>query len=89
MPTYETRTHIDRDGKLLVYVPPGFADTDVRVIIEPAAPQSANGGPIHTPPPESAREHRRRLLDKVLGTIDDPTLVRPPQGEWANREPLD
>lgn len=32
---------------------------------------------------------RRLRLNKAIGSIDDPTFVRPPQGEYEKREPLD
>jgi hypothetical protein len=90
MRAFETTSHIGPDGKLSVTLPPALHNTDVRVTVEPAARASRNGGSsAHTPPSEATRESRRRILDEVLGTIDDPTFVRPPQGDWPEREPLD
>lgn len=44
------------------------------------------GTPLGTKP---SADERRRLLNKAIGSIDDPTFQRPTQGEFENREPLD
>lgn len=94
MSSYETRTMTDADGRVLIKVPPGLAGQDVRVTVESTTPATVNGTadnpslkaqPIVRP----SRDERRRLLDIAMGAIDDPTLVRPPQGEYEVRESLD
>ena len=44
------------------------------------------GTPLGTKP---SADERQRLLNKAIGSIDDPTFQRPPQGEFEKREPLD
>lgn len=79
MSTYEARARIGPDRKLELLVPPGFADSDVDVVV-----QTRNGtGAALT------REKRSEALRRVAGSIDDPTFERPPQGEFESREFLD
>lgn len=81
MTAFERTFHIGPDGKVHFDVPPELANKDVRITVQP----TTNGAHSNDP----AREHRRQLLDRVLGTIDDPTFVRPPSGAWRDPEQWD
>ena len=39
--------------------------------------------------PKPSSDERRLRLNKAIGSIDDPTFQRPPQGEYEKLEPLD
>lgn len=80
MSVFETRAHVGADRKLVVTMPAGFENADVRVTVE--------NSPVPTSPP-ATREALAAALDRVMGTIDDPTFVRHPQDESEERESLD
>jgi hypothetical protein len=79
MSAFEARTHIGRDRKLELQLPSEFEGSDVSVRVE-----KASNGTVY---PD--RASRSAALRRLAGSIDDPTFVRPPQGEFETREPLD
>lgn len=82
MSAFERTFHIGPDGKVYFDVPPELANKDVRITVEPAS----NGA---TPAARMNAEQWRRFLDSVVGSIDDPTFERQPQGDVVKREPMD
>ncbi|MEX2218930.1 MAG: hypothetical protein WD749_09240 [Phycisphaerales bacterium] len=80
MATFEARSHVDATGKLVLHVPPSFAGSEVRVVVE-----STNGAS----PGRPTRAERSATLRRLSGSITDPTFGRPPQGEFERRGSLD
>ena len=88
------RVHVGEDGTLRISLP-GFAGKDVEYTIDlPTAGKNGTNG-AHVRPGEGlsktglSQEAWQRFVDGLEGTIDDPTFVRPPQGEYETRERLD
>ncbi len=65
-------------GVLRVVVPVGTAEADreMKVTIEPLSPH------------QMTQEEWRQFIYATAGSIDDPTFVRHPQGEYERREEL-
>lgn len=80
MSIFETRAHVGSDRKLVVTVPSGFENSDVRVIVE--SPNGATG-------PKLTREELASALDRMAGSIDDPSYRRHEQGDFEQRTPLE
>jgi hypothetical protein len=77
MTTYEIRAHIGPDGTLIVRVPAEFEDSDVRVLIEKhPGVNGVSPSPAATPLPRTTQE-RADALDRIAGSINDPTFDRP------------
>jgi hypothetical protein len=72
------RSRVDSEGVVHVDVPVGLAEADreVLVTIEAIA---------HSP---MSPEEWRTFIDSTAGSIADPTFVRPPQGDYEEREEL-
>jgi hypothetical protein len=77
----ELTAQVGADGVLTLTVPLGRegANMTVRVVVETV---EAPAGPITEP------EEWRRFVERVAGSITDPTFVRHPQGEYEEREEL-
>lgn len=75
----KTRSRVERDGVVNLHLttplPVGEVDVDVSI-----APVSD---------PDEAEKAWNAWVDEVFGSIDDPTFVRPPQGQFETRESLD
>jgi hypothetical protein len=82
MTTFETKSLVGPDGKLLVTVPSSLANTEVLVTVEPL------NGSGHGTKPLSPAEWRA-FVRSCTAVIADPTFKRQPQGEFERREPLD
>ncbi len=74
MQTITLQVHAGADGVLKLEVPVGIADVDYDVVVV-CTPRAGNSVAPKT-------------LAQLIGTIDDPTFVRHPQGEYEQREPL-
>lgn len=84
MTSFETKSHVGPDGKLLVNLPASMANTDVRVRVEPLNGHSVpEGGKTMT------RAEWRSFIRSSTGVIADPTFRRHPQGEPEQRKALD
>jgi hypothetical protein len=72
------RSKVDADGVLRLIVPvgPEEAEREMQVTIEPLAA---------TP---MTQEEWQQFIHSTAGSIDDPTFVRHPQGEYERRERL-
>ena len=87
MTAYETRSHIGPDGRLVLSVPREFANTDVRVVVEP----ERNGHPAFPPGTRlpdrvlSANEWRDRLLKSAGSLPGLPDVERPGPNDYDNR----
>ncbi|HZY89412.1 MAG TPA: hypothetical protein VFE78_31610 [Gemmataceae bacterium] len=77
-------TQVGADGVLTLRVPLGPADANhlVRVIVETVEGETAPAAP------PAGSEGWLQFLERIGGTITDPTFERPPQGEYEEREPL-
>ena len=78
MSTFRTIGHVGADRKLTVTVPEGFENRDVSITVESSAMA-----------PPRTREELAAALDRVIGSIDDPTFIRHPQGDFEQRDSLD
>lgn len=78
MSTFKTIGHVGADRKLTATVPEGFENRDVSITIE-------SGAAV----PPRTREELAAALDRVIGSIDDPTFIRHPQGDFEQRDSLD
>jgi hypothetical protein len=76
MHTVTLKSRVGPDGVLRLELPVGMRDVDldVVVVVNPATAADAW-------PPE--------FFSQVVGSIDDPTFIRPPQGEPETREPME
>lgn len=76
MQTVTLTARAGSDGVLHLEVPVGMPNTDLEVVVvvHPRAPHPGW-------PPD--------FFDRVFGSIDDPSFVRHPQGEYEEREPLE
>jgi hypothetical protein len=70
MKTVQVRERSGADGVLRLHIPVGAAEAECEVMVV-VHPQ-ALGWPAG-------------YLDRVLGSITDPTFERPPQGNYENR----
>ena len=70
------------DGVVRLAVPVGEAGGEYEVVLTPKEPAP----PIKTP---EGRGWRPGFFENVIGSIDDDTFVRHPQGEFEKREPFD
>jgi hypothetical protein len=79
MTPIELRAKVGPDGVLTLSVPMGIseANTEVRVVVEPAV-QKTSG---------MTQEEWHRFIAETAGSIDDPTFERPEQGEYEQRDP--
>ena len=88
------RIHIGSDETLRISLP-GFAGKDVEYTIDVpgAGKNGANiahlsaGGAVRGN--EMTPDTWKKFVEGLEGAIEDPTFVRPPQGEYEEREPLD
>lgn len=86
--------HIGKDETLRISLP-GFAGKDVEYTIDLpiAGKNGVNGAHSSSGPgqgqPKLTQEAWQKFVDGLEGAIDDPTFVRPPQGEYETRERLD
>jgi hypothetical protein len=78
----------DADGVLRLSIPvgPSAGEFEVAVVLNPRPAAPANPAAAKTPeelgwPPG--------FFENVIGSIDDDTFFRHPQGEFEKREPLD
>lgn len=74
MQTITLQAHAGADGVLTLEVPVGIADIDFDVVV------------VCTP--RVGNSVAPKKLAQLIGTIDDPTFVRHPQGAYEQREPL-
>ena len=74
---YEAR--VGPDGILDVHfeLGPDQANREVTVVIR---------SKIEHPAAQMSQEEWERFIRRTAGSIDDPTFVRPPQGEFERRE---
>jgi hypothetical protein len=86
---YETNSRAGPDRMLHLAVPEELAGMDLRITIEPANNGHGTNGHATNGAANPDPDARRRYLDRVLGTVDDPTFERPPQGPFERRDPLD
>ncbi len=75
--------HVGPDGILMVKVPDQYSNTDVVVRVEHAPKESTIISDI-ADPVERARRWRE-FVERVAGSIDDPTFFRHKQGEYEER----
>jgi hypothetical protein len=77
----ELTAQVGADGVLTLKVPLRQEDANktVRVLVETV---EAPAGPITDP------EEWRRFIERVAGSITDPTFMRHPQGEYEARDEL-
>lgn len=73
----EKRAVVDAAGNVTVPVGVGEAGTEVIVLVRPAAPV------------ELTADQWSAYVERTAGSIDDPTFVRPPQGDIEERQSLD
>ena len=74
------------DGVLHLDIPVGAAGGEYEVAVVVQAKPSANGA--RKPAPEELG-WPPGFFDTVIGSIDDDTFMRHPQGEFEPREPLE
>jgi hypothetical protein len=75
------------DGVLHRTVPVGAADGEFEVAVVVQAKSSVNGAG-RTPTPEELG-WPPGYFENVVGSIDDDTFMRHPQGEFEQRDPLE
>jgi hypothetical protein len=77
----ELTAQVGADGVLTLTVPLGREDANktVRVVVETV---ETPAGPITDP------DEWHRFVERVAGSITDPTFMRHPQGEYEQREEL-
>ena len=75
MTTIRTIARVGNDGNIVIPVGPEEAGVEVEVTITRARPKMTQA-------------EWEALIDRTAGSITDPTFVRPPQGEFEEREPL-
>ena len=68
------------DGVVRLAIPVGEAGGEFEVVVTPMAP------PLKTP---EGRGWRPGFFETVIGSIDDDTFIRHPQGEYEKREPFE
>lgn len=78
MQTIQTKLRTGPDGMLMLRVPSGMADTIVHVIV---VLQPVGDGPGRVVEAEAWR----RFVAETSGSIEDPTFMRHPQGEYERR----
>lgn len=95
MSIFHGHIHIGADETLRVHLP-GLAgkDVDYTINIAEGTTNGTNGvaarAPVAAPTAATmTREQWHRFVDSLEGAIDDPTFVRPPQGEYEERESMD
>jgi hypothetical protein len=74
MQTMTLRARVGADGMLKLEVPTGLTDVALDVVI------TFHPRPTESPIPGD--------LTSLIGSIEDPTFERPPQGDYPQREPL-
>lgn len=90
MTSFQLRGHVGADGTLDLQVPTGMPETEVEVLVvlQPihasnGASQTASGGAspeeLGWPP---------GFFEETYGSFADEPLVRAPQGDYEEREPL-
>jgi hypothetical protein len=75
MQTMTLQAHVGPDGVLKLEIPTGLTDVELDVVLT-----------FHPRSPLPATPH---TLKELIGSIDDPTFVRHPQGDYPQREPLE
>ena len=80
MATIRVTARADPDGVVRLAVPVGEAGGEYDIVLTPKAP------PIPTP---EGRGWQPGFFENVIGSIDDETFVRHPQGEFEKREPFE
>jgi hypothetical protein len=75
----KTHSHVDVDGMLHLSVPTNISDADVEVVLT----VSPVGNDKH---PSKDPEAWRRFVERIRGSIQDPTFIRHDQGKFEERE---
>jgi len=74
---------VGADGVLTLALGEANANKVVRVTVETVEPAAE-----HSPINQEDREEWLRFIERTAGTIDDPTFIRHPQGEYEQRDEL-
>jgi hypothetical protein len=82
MAMVEIKSQVGPDGMLLLAIPVGAENANRQVKVTVAALEEAPA------PPKMTQREREEFIDRTAGSIDDPTFVRPPQGELEERGEL-
>ncbi len=77
MTVIETRARVDADGNVTIPVGTSSAGVEVLVTVVPAEPSPA------------VAEDWAAFVKRTQGVIDDSTFVRPEQGTFEVRDPLE
>lgn len=88
MSTHRGRSKIGADGLLRVPLPADCANREIEYVLEVHKP-GTNGRAATVSRRRRSGADRNESLRRLAGSIDDPTFVRPPQGEPEGLEPLD
>jgi len=81
--TIRLRTHVGGDGNVTLSLPQRYAGQDLEVVlvVQPAAPLSAQPTPEELGWPPG-------FFEQTYGSFRDTPLERPEQGEYEVREPF-
>ncbi len=75
MTTIQIRARVDSSGNVTVPVGVSEAGEEVEVVVTPMRPPMT-------------QEQWQAFVERTAGSVDDPSFVRPPQGEFEIRDPL-
>jgi len=84
MPSIKLHSHVGEDGILQLEVPVGLTNMDVEVTmtVAPVQPEEEVKTPVELGWPPG-------FFERTAGCLQDDPLVRYPQGELQEREPLE
>lgn len=84
MQSIKIRSHVGKDGILHLDIPVGIADKEIEVMLiyQPLEPSAQPKTPEELGWPPG-------FFEQTAGCLQDDPLVRYPQGEYEEREPLE
>ena len=89
MSTLRGRSQIGPDGSLRIPLPGVGANTEVEYTLEFHASTAKGRASSVAVPRAKTGADRRESLRRLAGSVDDPTFIRPQQGEYEKRESMD
>ncbi len=84
METVKLTTRVDREGNLTIQLPKNLADIELEIIL--VYQQKKLEKSVKTP---EELGWLPGFFEKTAGCLADENLVRYPQGEYENREPIE
>lgn len=89
MSTLHGQSQIEPDGSVRIVVPGFSVNTKVVYTLEIHAAAGNGHAKSAAAPRRRTGKDRLDSLRRLAGSMDDPTFVRPPQGEYEKRESMD